>query len=227
MDWSLNALVPVFDRRTQCSRKVAATPAAVWKATMTATTQDLVIFKPLMTLRHGRKPGMSGRLLDGAVPIPLLSVVDGQEVVFGVIGKFWRRNSPDALPGRPDPRRFLNFDEPDWVKAAMSIRIAAEGAGTRLSTETRVYATSAKARRLFMIYWPMVFLGSRLIRLDVLRAIARRAERGGAGARRPARNGRPPSVAPPHGSAARAALSLHEVQTSADRSPQRKTGDST
>jgi hypothetical protein len=109
----------------------------------------------------------------------------------------------------------------------MSIRIAAEGAGTRLSTETRMYATSAKARRLFMIYWPMVFLGSRLIRLDVLRAIARHAERGGAGARRPARDGRPPSVAPPHGSAARAALSLHEVQTSADRSPQKKIGDST
>lgn len=180
MDWPLNTLVPVFDRRTQCSRKVAATTDAVWQAIMTVTTQDLVIFKPLMTLRHGRNPAMSGRLLDGAVPIPLLSTVEGQEVVFGMIGKFWRRSPSEDLPGGPDPQRFLNFDEPDWVKAAMSIRIAREGAGTRLSTETRVYATSAKARRLFMLYWPMVFLGSRLIRLDVLRAIARRAERGGA-----------------------------------------------
>ncbi|MEV4078450.1 hypothetical protein ACGFJC_52995 [Nonomuraea fuscirosea] len=227
MDWPLNALMPVFDRRTRCSRKVAAAPAAVWKAMMTTTSQDLLIFKPLMTLRHGRKPGMPGRLLDGAVPIPLLSMVDGQEVVFGVIGKFWRRSSPGALPGRPDPWRFLNFGEPDWVKAAMSIWIAPEGAGTRLSTETRVYATSAKARRLFMIYWPMVFLGSRLIRLDVLRAIARRAERGGAGARRPPWDGRPPAVVPPHGSAARVALSLHEGRTRADRSPQKKIGDST
>ncbi|NBM16171.1 hypothetical protein [Streptomyces sp. GC420] len=181
MEWTLNTLVPVFDLRTQCSRRVDAPPNAVWQAAMNATTKDLAVFGPLMALRHGKNPAMSGRLLDGAIPVPLLSTVEGQEVVFGTVGKFWKRSSPDALRGEADPWQFHAFDEPGWAKAAMCLRITPDGAGTRFSTETRVHATSAKARRLFMVYWPMVFLGSRLIRLDVLRAIARRAEREAAG----------------------------------------------
>lgn len=60
----------------------------------------------------------------------------------------------------------------------MSISVAPGRDGNALlATETRVHATSAKARNLFRCYWPFVSLGSKLIRVDVLRAIARRAER--------------------------------------------------
>jgi hypothetical protein len=46
-----------------------------------------------------------------------------------------------------------------------------------VSTETRVFATSADARRRFAAYWRVIYPGSALIRIMWLRAIARRAER--------------------------------------------------
>lgn len=177
MDWTLDRLVPVFDRRTRYSRRVTADPGTVWRAARTLTTQDLVMLRPLMALRHGTSPKMAGTLADGTTPIPLLSIVEGQEFVFATVGKFWKPSSPKPLAGERDPERFLDFDEPGWAKAAMSIRVDPDGDGTQLSTETRVHATSMRARKLFLLYWPMVFLGSKLIRIDILRAIARRAER--------------------------------------------------
>lgn len=177
-DWTLARLLPEFDRRTSHTRIVAAPPAAVWQAAMSVTAAELTALKPLLAVRHGKSPRLSGSLIDGAVPIPLLATIDGREVVFGTIGKFWRPRAARPPAGAGDPGRFHEFAEPDWAKAAMSISVApGPGDTTLLATETRVRATSPGARRLFLCYWPFVALGSRLIRVDVLRAIARRAER--------------------------------------------------
>ena len=54
--------------------------------------------------------------------------------------------------------------------------LRADGAGTLLSTETRVEATDARTRVLFGVYWTLIRLGSGLIRRDMLRAVARAAE---------------------------------------------------
>jgi hypothetical protein len=45
-----------------------------------------------------------------------------------------------------------------------------------LSTETRVEATDRRARVLFGACWVLIRAGSGLIRRDMLRVIARRAE---------------------------------------------------
>jgi hypothetical protein len=68
------------------------------------------------------------------------------------------------------------FDEPGWAKTGMDFVLEAEGAGTRLTTETRITATDARSRALFAIYWLAIRAASGLIRRDMLRAIARRAE---------------------------------------------------
>ena len=57
------------------------------------------------------------------------------------------------------------------------IEIVAEGAGSRLSTETRVVTTDAATRRTFARYWLVVRTGSGLIRREMLRELKRRAER--------------------------------------------------
>jgi hypothetical protein len=44
-----------------------------------------------------------------------------------------------------------------------------------VSTETRVFASNAAARRQFAAYWRVIYPGSALIRRMWLRAIARRA----------------------------------------------------
>ena len=50
------------------------------------------------------------------------------------------------------------------------------GGGTLLAAETRVLATDPAARRAFARYWRLIRAGGGLIRLELLRAVARRAE---------------------------------------------------
>jgi hypothetical protein len=55
--------------------------------------------------------------------------------------------------------------------------VAREGDHTLLSTETRVLATDAAARRSFRHYWRLIYPGNAVIRIALLRAIRRSAER--------------------------------------------------
>ena len=61
----------------------------------------------------------------------------------------------------------------------MNFHAQAVDGGTILSTETRVKRTDAEARRTFRRYWRIVMPGSALIRRAWLRAMRKRAERGG------------------------------------------------
>jgi hypothetical protein len=71
----------------------------------------------------------------------------------------------------------LNRPLPDgWVRICMDFRLTPVGRSTRLETETRICATGPKAKRRFAAYWLVVGPGSGLIRRELLRAIARRAE---------------------------------------------------
>jgi len=72
---------------------------------------------------------------------------------------------------------FAAFAEPGWAKGAVNFRVVREGDHTLLSTETRVLATDAAARRSFRHYWRLIYPGSAAIRLAWLRAIRRSAER--------------------------------------------------
>jgi hypothetical protein len=97
------------------------------------------------------------------------------ERVAGLVGQPWHLRPVEArIAGADD---FTSFDAPGWVRAAMDLRVVPYGAGSRLSTETRVHATDAEARRRFGRYWRIVRHGSALIRRELLRAAKRRAER--------------------------------------------------
>ena len=63
-----------------------------------------------------------------------------------------------------------------WVRIGMDFRLTPVGRVTRLETETRVCATGPKAKRRFATYWLVIRPGSGLIRRELLRAVARRAE---------------------------------------------------
>src|SRR5262249_11390454 len=78
----------------------------------------------------------------------------------------------------PTPADFQALHAPGFALAAINFRLADAGNGqTRLTTETRVYATDATVRRRFGIYWRMIYPGSALIRVMWLRAIRKRAEK--------------------------------------------------
>jgi hypothetical protein len=95
-------------------------------------------------------------------------------LVLGTMGQPWRLRGAE-LRAPAGPAEFAAFDEPGFVRVAMSFELSGR---TRLATETRVSPTDARAAKAFGRYWAFVRPGSDLIRLDVLRAIRRRAERG-------------------------------------------------
>jgi hypothetical protein len=72
---------------------------------------------------------------------------------------------------------FAAFAEPGWAKGAMSFQLTPIAEGTLLAAETRVRLTDPASRRAFAPYWFLIQAGGAgLIRLELLRAIARRAE---------------------------------------------------
>jgi hypothetical protein len=114
--------------------------------------------------------------LDVALRSGFLLLVEepAREVVLGAVVAAppgWR------LRDRPTPDAFRDFHAPDFALAAMNFRLEDAGAGeTLLTTETRMYATDASARRRFAPYWRTIYPGSALIRIMWLRAVKHRAE---------------------------------------------------
>jgi hypothetical protein len=197
MTTTLDRLLPSYNHRESHSRYIAASPADVWHGLQQVSWAELALARPLLALRAlparltgsrppWRQPGpIVANLPIANLPIALLAEEHGRELVFAGALRPWRRG--DRPPPRLDRDRFLRFGDPGWVKVAMDIRLARERAGTRLTTETRIHATDRRARRVFAAYWLLIRPGSGLVRRELLRAIARRAEKRNAAGGTPAR----------------------------------------
>src|SRR5229473_1397624 len=97
-----------------------------------------------------------------------------QEIVVGAVVL-----APAGVKKPRTPEQFKQIADPGFAKATMSFRIEDAGDGTCLvSTETRVHATDAPARRRFGRYWALIRPASGFLRRMWLRAIKRRAESG-------------------------------------------------
>jgi len=76
------------------------------------------------------------------------------------------------------PEQFAGYAEPDRVKILWTLQADALGPeNTRFSTETRVVATDDQARMKFRRYWGVFGVGIVMIRLFLLTAVRRDAER--------------------------------------------------
>lgn len=99
----------------------------------------------------------------------------GRELVFGLVGRFWRPKGDLCSVSAAD---FESFREPGFAKAAWNLLIEEDGPGvTRLSTETRVLCLGDAARRKFLLYWRVVEPFSGVIRWSLLRGVRRAAEK--------------------------------------------------
>ena len=169
-------LLPTYDFRSRYMRRIIAEPAAVWDALMTLTAEELPVVRLLMRLRSVGRTRLSGPLIQ-TFPIATLSRVEGSELVMGEIAKFWRLRGPLPKIDQSDPEEFVVLAEPGWAKAAMGLQLTPDGDGTVVSFETRVMTTDAAARRAFSPYGLLIRAGGAgFIRLEVLRAVARRAQ---------------------------------------------------
>jgi hypothetical protein len=154
---SLDRFVPRWQFRERHSIRVAASPEAIFKAILRVTPREILFFRTLTFIRHPVR-GTGESILNAPPDEPLLDVAT--------------RTGFRYLANEPPHEIVIGVDISPEVFAAMNFLID----GSLLSTETRVFASTAKARRIFAVYWFAIRLGSGFIRRMWLRAIRRRAE---------------------------------------------------
>jgi hypothetical protein len=186
----IDELLPEADVAMRHVRTVDAPPERVWAAIRTADLGGAGIIRLLFAIRSipallTRRVYRPSRAKDGSVKPPLtldriiergFGLVDerpGEEMVLGVVGRFWKASGQLRAADR---ERFRLGPPAGEALAAWNFRVTphAEGA-TLLSTETRIRCADAQVRRTFRRYWLVVHPGSALIRRAMLAAVAREA----------------------------------------------------
>ncbi|GAA2483453.1 hypothetical protein [Streptomyces gobitricini] len=185
----LDHWLPGAQWRTHHDRSVAAPEPEAARALKEVTFSEMTVMRPLMTLRTlpSRLLGHSDRKLIAGdadaiqgmkrMGFIVLDDVPGGELIMGFVGQPWKPSLPKAVVPGLSPEEFMAFDRPGYVKGVFGLWAEPGGAGARLHTETRVYATDPRAARRFKPYWLVIEPFSSLMRRDLLGAVGRRAER--------------------------------------------------
>lgn len=177
----LDDVVPVADHVTHQSRWIAAPPEVVWeelhglKLSGLPVTLALGGIRALPGLLTGKWHGALDQTFVDVVPVSVLSSDSPTAVVFGGALQPWKLTGGERPPAL-DAESLRDWAEPGWVKVAMDLRLTPVRGGTTLSSETRVVATDAGARRRFGLYWLVVGPGSSATRWELLTAVALKAE---------------------------------------------------
>jgi hypothetical protein len=179
---TLDDVVPSPQYRMCHSCTVRASAPGVWDELWRVTMMALPLGYALEALRllparlAGRKHRpLAGRTFLDVTPIPVIFSEPPRFVISAGLSQAWRLlggSTPPAL----DASGLRAWSQPGWVKVATEFRLECTPAGTRLSTETRILATDLRTRRSFSTYWFLIRPFSGLIRRELLRTVARRAE---------------------------------------------------
>lgn len=110
-----------------------------------------------------------------AKPFVKVAEVPNDEVVMGLIGKFWEL-APKTIH-LADGQAFMQFNDTAYAKTAMNFKLIPTETGTTLTTETRIFTPNRMGRMLFGLYWAAIGLFSGVIRADMLKRIRDEAER--------------------------------------------------
>jgi hypothetical protein len=180
----LDELMPVYDVKAAYSMRVNATPQRVWQECMNADFSQMPMSRRLMAIRTlGRKKAPAGAPSTlatmgaaGAGGFFEIARVPEQEIVLGIIGKFWRPNAPVLRNWKPE--EFSSIAPEGQAKAVWNFHLQPDGTGTgtMLSTETRVLCYGRNARIQFRLYWTLIGFFSGLIRKEMLEMIRRNSE---------------------------------------------------
>ncbi|MGE3474110.1 MAG: hypothetical protein AB7O28_27465, partial [Vicinamibacterales bacterium] len=198
----IDDVMPVYDVSDTVAAVVDADSQACWTALMAVDLIDVGRKRPLVAtlgalrmlpeivshLLHGELPPRQPthlRLRDLATLPPdrggwvLLGERDQEEIVFGLIGQFWRPVIEYARVS--SPAEFRAFDQPGFARTAYALSVRALAPGrSLLSGVMRTGTTDAHARRWFRRYWTLgVGSGAHLLvhgLLDVTREMAEHAE---------------------------------------------------
>jgi hypothetical protein len=177
----LDEFMPAWQFREHHNIRIAAPPKRVFAAIRDVRANEILFFKTLTWIRRGGRrtkesilnAGDNEPLLDVATRSGFIYLANDapREVVIGTV-----LIAPPEGRGAMTPERFKTRLAPGFALAAMNFLVTPDGPNASVvSTETRVFANSAPAKRKFARYWRLIYPGSAFIRRMWLRAVKRRA----------------------------------------------------
>jgi len=179
----IDELMPRYDVAARYETLVNAEPAHTLSLVQHVDFSRSRIIRVLMAVRtlgrsrRGRRnPDLNEKLTERirGSGFVLLREIENQEIVIGVVGRFWQARSGIVLGLSPE--EVLAFEKPSYAKALWNFHLASVGSNqTRLSTETRVQTFGPSARRKFALYWSLVGPFSGWIRKEMLRLVRKQA----------------------------------------------------
>ncbi|MBL7994273.1 hypothetical protein JNM05_02780 [bacterium] len=181
----IDEFMPVFDVSKRYSTTVSASVNTVYSALKNADINESPLIRALFFLRglpalfrSKTKIPNTNRLTISDIAhsgFVLLDEKPGEELVVGVVGKFWKLSGNIA---HVSPETFMSFNEKDFAKAVWNFSLLPIGqTATELSTETRVHCTDESSRKKFIRYWKLIGPFSGFIRTEILKIIKRNAEK--------------------------------------------------
>jgi hypothetical protein len=182
----LDQIVPIYQFSEVHETTVEASPERTYRAICAVTVNEIALLRTLTFIRRLGQPGPESVLNPpGDKPFCEVALRRGFYLLADeapremVLGTFVA--APKAARANPPPRitaaTFAAIRSPGFAIAVMNFRLQSMGSTrTRLTTETRVFATDATIRWRFAAYWRVIYPGSSLIRMMWLRAIKRSAE---------------------------------------------------
>jgi hypothetical protein len=182
----LDQIVPVYQFSEVHETTIEASPERTYRTICAVTVNEIALLRTLTFIRRFGQPGPDSILNPpGDKPFCEVALSSGFYLLADepssemVLGTFVA--APRATRANPPPQitaaTFTAIRSPGFAIAVMNFRLQSIGpTRTRLTTETRVFATDATIRRRFAAYWRVIYPGSSIIRMMWLRAIKRSAE---------------------------------------------------
>jgi hypothetical protein len=178
----------------EVSVDIHAPASAIFDALKSVTVDDMPLAKWIATFRYlpsKLRGEVGGRIapdyanatepflmtLQTEAGNIILAEDPGQELVIGAIGKFHNLFDQQMVQ-LAAPKEFLTFNDPQYQKLAMGIRVNPLGdhSGYRLTLTHRTHALSQAARWKFALYWIGIKPGGNFVSWLLLRAIKSLAE---------------------------------------------------
>lgn len=178
----LEEFAPAYQFNEVHRIRIRAPSSRIYRSIKEVTAAEVTLFRALTWIRRFGRAGPES-ILNAPSNRPLLEVATRtgfllladdpeRELIVGTVVI-----APGGVKRPATPEQFKELITPGVAKAVMNFCIDDAGDGAWLvSTETRVHATDASARRRFARYWALIRPGSGFIRRMWLRAIKRRAE---------------------------------------------------
>ena len=161
-----------YDFEEKHSIAIHADALTVYEAAHDANFGESLIVRTLLRLRGMSADALTLRNLSYS-KFRILGERPAKELLIGLAGRFW---TPWGDLQDVNAENFKAFDKSGYAKAVWNFSVDADGANTRLTTETRIKCLDESSRRNFGFYWMFIQPFSGLIRMEMLKTIKRKAE---------------------------------------------------